>query len=156
MSGSSRRDFCRGLGGLACLGLGGCRIDPILGIRSEDDALPLAFPELPPQIPDQLADAETTLRALTEQLLERELPRLTTGDLGERPCEDPAAVKHLLELMRNFGLSPSGNRGGWVQPVMLDLVEPTGGPAVVGIRPGSEPALVQLQEQPATAPASAP
>ncbi|PRP90045.1 hypothetical protein ENSA5_68480 [Enhygromyxa salina] len=138
MSKSGRRGFCRALGGLACLGLGGCKIEPILGIADEREALPLAFPDLPPQIPDQLEDAETTLRALTEELLQREIPRLTSGGLRERASGDPSAVSHFVELMRGFGLAPAGNRGGWVQPVMLDIVEPTGDVARVRLRPESE------------------
>lgn len=133
-----RREFCRALGSLACVGLGGCKIEPILGIDSEELRLPPAYPDLPAQIPDQLADAETTLRALTEQLLAREQAFLT-GELRERPSHDPRAVPHLIEVMRRCGLSPAGNRSGWLQPVILDVVEPTGAQAMIRLRPEAEP-----------------
>lgn len=134
------REFCRALGSLACLGLGGCKIEPILGIESEELRLPPAYPDLPAQIPDQLADAETTLRVLTEQLLAREQPRFMSGDLRERPSQDPRATSHLIEVMRRCGLSPAGNRSGWLQPVLLDIVEPTGAAAMIRLRPeGQDP-----------------
>jgi hypothetical protein len=139
MSGSSRREFCRALGSLACVGLGGCKIEPILALESEELGLALAFPDLPPKIPDQLADAETTLRVLTEQLLAREQSPLTTGALRERPSEDARPVPHLVELLRRCGLAPAGNGGGWLQAVMLEVVEPTGAQAKIQLRPESEP-----------------
>jgi hypothetical protein len=138
MTRTRRRDFCRALGSLACVGLGGCKIEPILGIDSEELQLPPTFPELRAQIPDQLADAETTLRMLTEQLLAREQHQLL-GNLRERPSHDPRAVPHLVEIMRRCGLSPAGNRSGWLQPVMLDVVEPTGAEAMIRLRPEAEP-----------------
>lgn len=135
---TGRREFFRALGSLACVGLGGCKIEPILGLDSEDVPLPLAFPELPPQIPDQLADAETTLRALTEQLLERETMPLTVGELRERPSQDSRAVSHLQDLLRRCGASPAGEGGEWLQSVMLDIVEPTGAAATIRLRPDNE------------------
>jgi hypothetical protein len=139
MTRTNRREFCRALGSLACVGLGGCKIEPILGIDSEELRLPLGFPDLPPHIPDQLTDAETTLRALTEQLLAREQERFTTGELRERPSQDGRAVAHLVELMRRHGLAPAGNQDGWLLPVMLDVVEPTDAQAMIRLRPEAEP-----------------
>lgn len=151
----SRREFCRALGSLACLGLGGCKIEPILGIESEELRLPPAYPDLPAQIPDQLADAETTLRALTEQLLAREQAPFITGDLRERPSQDPRATSHLIEVMRRCGLSPAGNRSGWLQPVMLTIVEPTGAAAMIRLRPEAAP-LPTPEPTPEPAPEPAP
>jgi len=62
-----------------------------------------------------------------------------SGALRERPSEDQRAVSHLRELMVSFGLEPAGNRGGWLQPVPLDIVEPTGAEPWVTLRPESEP-----------------
>lgn len=131
---TSRRGFCRAVGSLACVGLGGCKIEPILSIESEDPVRPHAFPDPPPQIPDQLADAETTLRVLTEQLLEREQGPLTTGDLRERPSEDAGVVPHLQELIQRFGATAAGEDGSWLQLVVLDIVEQDGAAAKVRLR----------------------
>lgn len=136
--GPSRRGF---VGSLAALALGGCKIEPILGLPPSADVAPLWFPDLPPQIPDQLADAETSLRATTDALFDREIPLLVHGELRERPSKDHMAVGHLLALLRGFGLEPAGNRGGWSLPVPLDIVEPTGAMPRVTLRPESEPPL---------------
>jgi hypothetical protein len=150
VSRTGRRGFCRALGALACVGVGGCKIEPILGLESEPIPLSPSYPDLPPQIPDQLEDAETTLRALTEKVLEHEIPLLTSGGLAERPSEDPAAVAHLVDLMRSFGLAPAGNRGGWLQPVMLDIVEPTGETPTIVLRPETEAPASKLPSSSAT------
>ena len=133
-----RREFFARLGGLTALSLTGCKIEPILDLPPSVDELPLAFPDLPPQIPDQLEDAEVTLSAMTEQLLDEELSLLLSGELRERPSEDPKAVSHLLAVMRSFGLDPAGNRGGWLLPVPLDVIEPSGATPQVRLRPESE------------------
>jgi hypothetical protein len=135
---TSRREFCRAIGSLACIGLGGCKIEPILALESEDLPRPRLFPDLPPQIPDQLADAETTLRALTERLLAREGTPLTTGELRERSSQDTRVVPHLEGLIRRFGASPAAGGGGMLQPVELDIVETTGEAAKVHVRPETE------------------
>ncbi|MFO7567030.1 MAG: hypothetical protein R6X02_30580 [Enhygromyxa sp.] len=148
MSGASRRRFVRGLGGLAALSLGGCKIEPILGLPPSADTLPLWFPDLPPQIPDQLQDAETSLRTSTDALFEREIPLLVHGELRERRSEDRKAVGHLLALLRSFGLEPAGNRGGWLLPVPLEVVEPTGALPRVTLRPENEAPLPLGQPPP--------
>jgi hypothetical protein len=146
VSESSRRRFMGGLTGLAALSLGGCKIEPILDLPPSADSLPLWFPDLPPQIPDELADAETSLRASTDALFDRELPRLVHGELRERPSEDPKAISHLLGLLRSFGLDPAGNRGGWLLPVPLDIVEPSGAEPRVTLRPQSESPTIELDD----------
>ena len=135
MSKPSRREFVRTLGGLTALSLGGCKIEPILGLPPSEEERPLWFPDRPPQIPDQLDDAETTLRAMTDQLLDRLYPLLLAGELRERPFEHRNAVTHLLATLRSFGLEPAGNRGGWLLPVPLDIIEPTGAAPRVTLRP---------------------
>ncbi|HLT38905.1 MAG TPA: hypothetical protein VK034_21625, partial [Enhygromyxa sp.] len=145
---SSRRQFIGKLGGLAALSLAGCKIEPILDLPPSPVTMPLWFPDLPPQIPDQLQDAETTLRATTDALLDREMPLLTSGELRERPSEDRKAITHLLVLLRSFGLEPAGNRGGWVLPVPVDIVEPTGAAPRVTLRPESEAPSPLGQPQP--------
>lgn len=134
----NRRQFVRKLGGLAALSLGGCKIEPILDLPPSTVTLPLWFPDLPPQIPDQLQDAETTLRTTTDALLDRELPLLLGGELRERASDDGGAINHMLGLLRSFGLDPAGNRGGWLLPVPLEIVEPTGAAPRVTLRPESE------------------
>lgn len=141
MSRSGRRGFCRALAGLACVGVGGCKIEPILDIESDELSMPPKWPELRPQIPDALETEETTLRMLTEQFLAREFELLTTGALRLRSSEDPSAVEHLVEVMRSFGAVPAGTRGNWKQPVVLDIVELTDEPPRVQLRPDTEAAL---------------
>ncbi len=138
MSDANRREFVRRLGGLAALSITGCKIEPILDLPPSVDELPLAFPDLPPQIPDQLEDAEVTLRAMTDELLDDELALLMSGELRLRASEDVRVVSHLTQLMRRFGLEPAGNRGGWLLPVPLDITEPTGAEPRVTLRPESE------------------
>lgn len=139
MSNASRREFMRTLGGLTALSLGGCKIEPILGLPSSELVPPLLFPDLRPQIPDQLDDAETTLRAKSDQLLDRLYPLLVGGELRERPFEQHNAITQLLASLRSFGLDPAGNRGGWLLPVPLDIIEPTGAAPQVTLRPELEP-----------------
>ena len=134
---TSRRQFCRALGSLACLGVGGCKIEPRVDIHEQAELLPARFPDLPAQIPDQLESADHILRVLSEAMLERELPLLESG-LRERPPEDREVVMHFVALMRSLDLSPAANRGGWLQPVALELVEPTGAAVRVALRPESE------------------
>jgi hypothetical protein len=133
-----RREFVRRLAGLMALSLAGCKIEPILGLPPSTDDQPPKFPDLPAQIPDQLEDAEITLAAMTDALLDAELGLLRSGELRVRPSESPEPVSHLLAVMRSFGLEPAGNRGGWLLPVPLDVIEPTGFPPRVNLRPESE------------------
>lgn len=151
MSDSNRRQFVRRLGGLAALSLGGCKIEPILGLPPSTEDQPLRFPDLPPQIPDQLDDAETTLRAVSDQLLDRMAPLLLDGELRERPFEHRNTVTHLLTELRNIGLEPAGNRGGWLLPVPLDIIEPTGAAPRVTLRPELD-AMAGDQQSPASDP----
>jgi hypothetical protein len=138
VSASDRREFVRRLAGLTALALSGCKIEPIRRLPPSTEDLPLQFPDLPVLIPDQLEDAEVTLTALTDALLDAELELLLTGALSERPSESSETVTHLLAVMRRFGLEPAGHRGGWLLPVPLDVVEPTGFTPRVDLRPESE------------------
>lgn len=151
MSDASRRQFLRTLGGLSALSLGGCKIEPILGLPRSSDPPPLLFPDLRPQIPDQLDDAETTLQANTDQLLDRLYPQLLTGELRERSFEDHDAITHLLNSLRSFGLEPAGNRGGWLLPVPLDIIEPTGADPHVTLRAEQESSSAELPDAITTA-----
>lgn len=140
----SRRAFV--LGGLAGLAAAGCKIEPILDLEPAS-ATELAFPTLPPKIPDQLEDAEATLRALTEELLGSEGSRLIQGDLRDRAVDDDYVVHHFELLLAKFGLDPAGTRGGWRQPVELSTVEPTDAPALVELRGEATPTRVQPRDE---------
>jgi hypothetical protein len=133
-----RRRLCRGFGGLAALALGGCKIEPILDLPPASVEPPQMFPDPPPQIPDQLEDAETALEAITNDLLDELIPLLHADGLRGRPSEDQPTISRLLSLLRSFGLDPAGYRGGWLLPVPLDIVEPSGAAARVSLRPETE------------------
>lgn len=142
-----RRQFCRALAGLGCAGLGACKIEPRLDVRERDGELPPNFPDPPPQIPDALQSAENTLRASTQALLDRQQPLFESG-LRERAPEEVQVVKHFVDLMRSFGLSPAANRGGWLQPVALEIVEPRGAQPRVMLRLESLPSTLVAQVNP--------
>ncbi|GEM_PF-1571437 len=133
MTDPTRRALLRALG-LAPLTLAACKIEPILELGSSPDELDPQFPHPPPKIPDQLEDAEATLRALADELLAVEIPRFSQGDLRDRSVDDTLPIHHLRDLLASFGLQPAGPRGAWRQAVALQAVEPTGAQARVVLR----------------------
>lgn len=118
---ASRRRFLRALG-LSPIAAAACKIEPILDLPPPPDPELLAFPDLPPRIPEQLEDAEETLQAALDAFLDREGPYLA-GELQQRSPENPRTTEHLIALLQVFGLEPAGPRGDWLQPIELRLVE---------------------------------
>jgi hypothetical protein len=118
---ASRRRFLRSLG-LAPIAAIACKIEPILDLPPPPEPVLMAFPDLPPRIPEQLENAEDMLTAALDAFLDREGPYLA-GELRQRSPENPRTTEHLVALLRVFGLEPAGPRGDWLQPIELRLVE---------------------------------
>ncbi|NVB40248.1 hypothetical protein G6O69_20565 [Pseudenhygromyxa sp. WMMC2535] len=141
-----RRAFLRHTTALLAAALGGCKIEAIGQLPPSREQPPRAFPDLPPKIPDALADAEDSLRALTEELLSQQIPLFTQGALREREIGDGLAVYQLEELLAEQGFVPAGPGGGWRQPVAFVVIEPTGGEAKVVLRSEAAPAAVEVPD----------
>jgi len=131
---AGRRRFIRWLG-LGPLAQVACKIEAILDLPPVPEVERPSFPEPPPRIPEQLADAEEFLHAGLEAFFAREGPYLQ-GELRQRSPEQPHTPEHLIALLQGFGLEAAGPRGGWLQPVALRLVEhPADAAVVVRVRP---------------------
>jgi hypothetical protein len=129
----TRRRFLHWLG-LSPLAAVACKIEPILDLPPPPDPVLMAFPDVPPRIPEQLEDADATLQASLDAFLDREAPYLA-GELRQRSPEHSRTTEHLVALLQVFGLEPAGPRGDWLQPVELRLVEQIGDAAIVRVRP---------------------